>query len=218
MDETTIKDFFEAFSQVAFFKMPYREGMAEEMLVSKEDRDGWVEWKLTAGTLQRRDYREVEKKYDVHFPESFVDWHMAYYFFDCDTPFVRLPASNPKKPLEAITDNLDWAALLIKQKLYPFADEGNDTGPLVFDARQPAENNEFPIRVYDHEYMGILDGLSPVIFSSFTKLIECVTHYFRNCEKKPQSEVIKDFLTIDPDGAGSTGKEYWKRWAERLKK
>ncbi|MDU1889562.1 MAG: hypothetical protein E6767_02625 [Dysgonomonas sp.] len=217
MNETTIKEFFDAYSQVAILKTPFRQGMAEEMIISGEDQDGWVEWKMIRGTLQRRDYRAIEEKYNLNFPESFMEWHMAYHFFECETPFVRLPESNPKQPLEAIAGNLDWAALLIKQKLYPFADEGNDTGPLVFDAREAVEDNEFPIRVYDHEYIDFTKGLGPVIFSSFTKLIECMTHYFRNIGKKPKAEIIEDFFSIDPAGAGTTGVGYWKGWMGMLR-
>ena len=63
---------------------------------------------------------------------------------------------------------------LIPKGLIPFADDGNDTGPLVFDTRNQ-ENEDFPIRVYDHEFSGDLDGLSEVIFSSFSKMLECLT-------------------------------------------
>lgn len=58
--------------------------------------------------------------------------------------------------------------------MYPFAAEGNDAGPLIFDGRIKVVNNEFPIRVYEQEFGGNLDGLSEIIFSNFSKLLECL--------------------------------------------
>ena len=217
MNETLIKQFFEAYSKVALFNTPYTDDMPLEMLTSEQDKDGWVEWKLIDGTYTVNDYREIENKYDIRLPQSFIDWHKAFHFFDCSSPFLYLPNSLPNNQLRDITQNLDWAGELIKQNIYPFANEGNDTGPLVFDARESNIDNEFPIRVYDHEYFESLEGLSPIIFSSFIKLIECMCHYYKNILQKPKQEIISDFFTIDPIGAGDTGVGYWNNWIEMLR-
>lgn len=99
--------------------------------------------------------------------------------------------------------------LLAKAKLYPFGAEGNDSGPVVFDAREVKTDNEYPVRVYDYDYGGDLEGLSEIIFSSFTKLIECLTHYLKETKTRHDFEVIPEFFQIDPQGAGKTGVDYW---------
>jgi len=154
------------------------------------------------------------RKFKVVFPESFVEWHKMYFFYDGDCSVVRLPYSVSSKPLCEIIDTVDndLANELIKNELYPFADEGNDGGPLVFDGRITKENNEFPIRFYDHEYGGDLEGLSEVIFSSFSKLLECLTHYIKEIQTRKSFEVIPEFFQIDPEGAGKTGIDYWLGW------
>jgi hypothetical protein len=76
------------------------------------------------------------------------------------------------------------------------------------------EGNEFPVCYYDFEYNGNIEGLSMPIFSSFTKLLECITHYLEQLEAKKNNEVIPDFFEIDPKGAGLTGREYWLAWAD----
>jgi hypothetical protein len=73
-------------------------------------------------------------------------------------------------------------------------------------------NIEFPIRVYDQEYGGNLEGLSEIIFSSFPKLLECLTHYLIELKTRNNFEIIPDFFKIDPDGAGKTGVNYWLSW------
>ncbi|MDJ1485037.1 SMI1/KNR4 family protein [Cytophagaceae bacterium YF14B1] len=207
--------FHEAYAAVFPRHTVYSDKFPVEMKASEEDSEGWIEWKLLKGTLQASRYHQVEKQFGVLFPESFIDWHKSYYFLDGDCSIIRLPASNPSQPLEELKRSLDWyvAQQLIPQQLYPFAEEGNDTGPLVFDGREKMPGNEFPIRVYDHEFGGELQGLSPIIFSSFSKLLECLTHYLTQLKTRRNFEIIPDFFTIDPQGAGKTGVDYWLGWS-----
>lgn len=189
------------------------------MQASEVDEEGWVVWKPLPGTLSEDDYRKIEEEYNVRFPKSFVDWHKAYFFLDGDCSLLRLPVSSPTQPLEDLKQALSWHVpeRLIPQGLYPFAGEGNDTGPLVFDGRMPVADNEFPIRVYDHEHGGDLAGLSEIIFSSFAKLLECITHYLNELKSRKAFEIIPDFFEIDPGGAGSSGREYWLSWVAMRK-
>ncbi|OEJ99843.1 SMI1/KNR4 family protein [Roseivirga misakiensis] len=208
-----IEQFFNAYWQPGM-KMVFREEVPKEMIQSKIDEDGWYEWKILPGRLTIEDYQKIENHFNVVLPENFIEWHRRYFFEDGDCSIIRLPSSLPTRPLEYLRNILDWhiPQKLIPQGLVPFADEGNDTGPLVFDLRGQLEKKDFPIRVYDHEYQGDLDGLSEIIFSSFNKLLECLTHYL--IEKKTQKnfKILPDFFSIDPDGAGSTGRIYWENW------
>ncbi len=213
-----IDNFFKAYWSTGM-KSVYTEKVPKEMMQSAVDKDGWYEWKLIPGTLTINDYKEVESKFKATFPENFIQWHKRYFFADCDCSLIRLPYSLPTKPLEKLIENLDWyiPEQLIPLGIIPFADEGNDSGPLVFDTRNTNDKKDFPIRVYDHEYKGGLDGLSEIIVSSFEKMLECLTHFLTETMTKKRFEVIPDFYTIDPNGAGSTGKSYWENWIEMEK-
>lgn len=187
------------------------ETFPNEMRVGETNESGWAKWKLIPGTLTPTSYQQLEQKYNVKFPESFIDWHRSYFFLDGDCGLIRLPASNPLRPLAELENELDWfiPTQLVPYKLYPFGQEGNDAGPLVFDARMPCKDNEYPIRWYEHEFGGELEGLGEIIFSSFTKLLECMTHYLSELDTRRNFEIIPDFLTIDPEGAGRYGRDYW---------
>src|SRR4030095_11114329 len=213
-----IEAFFKAYWTVGM-KSVYTDKVPIEMMQSAVDEDGWYEWKLLPGSLTLDDYKKAEKQFGAIFPDIFIDWHRRYFFANCDCAIIRLPPSYPTRPLQNIIKYLDWdiPKLLIPLGLIPFAAEGNDTGPLVFDTRNQSTNNDFPIRVYDHDYGGALDGLSEVIFSSFSKLLECLTHFLLQEKSKNHFEIIPDFYKIDPLGAGLTGKLYWTSWAEMLK-
>lgn len=213
-----IEQFFKAYWTKGM-KYVYTEEVPKEMMASMVDKDGWYEWKLVPGTLTSKDYDQVAAKFKIIFPDKFIEWHKRYFFADGDCSLVRFPHSLPTRPLEEIIKNLDWEIpeQLMPLGFIPFADDGNDLGPLVFDSRKSSDRIDFPIRVYDHEYGGDLDGLSEIIFSSFEKMLECLTHFLSKTKTKERFEVIPDFYSIDPNGAGSTGKEYWANWVEMEK-
>jgi len=208
--ESFFKEYFKE-DQMAVYTHDY----PESMVASEVNSEGWFRWKPIRGTLNEEDYSKIQIKYDLHFPISFIQWHSAYFFPGCDLPFVRLPGSMPNAPLVELEEHLDYdlAKKLISESIFPFASEGNDTGPYVFDAREQVLNNEYPIRVYNFDYNGDLEGLSEIIFSSFPKMLECLTHYLREIRKRPDFEIFPEFFAIDPFGAGKNGIDYWLSWA-----
>lgn len=213
--KNVIENFF-----AAFFKKDlqgvFTPNTPKEMMASEVDEYGWFFWKPIKGALTYEDYEQVEKKFNVSFPKSFIEWHKSYFFLDGDFMFVSLPSSLPTEPLSKLTDELDYdlAKELIEMKLYPFGSDGIYI--FVFDAREDKVDNEFPIRVYDHDFY---DSDSPevalgeIVFSSFSKLLECLT-YFLNDEERPIEEVIPEFFKIDPEGAGKTGRSFWMALAQ----
>lgn len=214
-----IHNFFNAYLIAFPNKTVFTKDSPQEMMLSPKDKEGWFEWKPIKGTFLDSDYEKVEDEFKIRLPKSFVKWHKEYFFLEADTSILRLPTSNPNLPLKDIRQNLDWfiAEQLIPQKLYPFGDEGNDIGPLVFDGRITSQNNEYPIRFYDQEFGGKIEGLSEIIFSSFEKLLECLTHYMTELKTRKNFEIIPDFFKIDPSGAGLTGIDYWLSWTSMLK-
>ncbi|WKN45577.1 SMI1/KNR4 family protein [Tunicatimonas pelagia] len=218
MNKDVIENFFKAYWKPGMYTV-CTDKVPKEMMRSEINESGWFEWGLIKGNLTVKDYQKVEKDLNIQYPPSFIEWHRAYFFLDGDCSLVRLPESNPNELLHDLrsVDDLSASEQLIPMKIYPFADEGNDTGSLVFDAREPVESHEFPVRVYDHEYDGELEGLSNVIFSSFTKLLECITHFLELRAVKSDYKIIPDFFTIDPTGAGLAGRDYWNCWIEMLK-
>ncbi|MFF5380289.1 hypothetical protein [Pedobacter suwonensis] len=205
-----INDFFKQFFSQELNAV-FKEQTPKDMMASTVDDNGWHNWKPMNGTFNLEDYQNIEKKFKVKFPESFIEWHKLYFFLDCDCALVRLPHSFPSEPLKEIIDVLDndVAEELIAIKIYPFGAEGNDMGPLVFDGRKEMINNEFPIRFFDYDYYNDFEGLSEIIFSSFLKLLECITYFLKEIETRKIHEIIPDFFKIDPDGAGKTGIDYW---------
>lgn len=173
---------------------------------------------ILPGSLQQADYKALELEFSIQLPKSFVEWHKQYYFLDCDCAILGLPVSDPRFPLKDLRQLFDWyiAEQLIPHHIYPFGEAGNDLGPLVFDGRQEVAGNNFPIRAYDHEFGGDLAGLTGIIFSSFDKLLECTTYFMKERKFRRDFEIIPEFFSIDPAGAGLTGVKYWSEFASML--
>lgn len=205
----------------AFFNAYPRQGVltknTPKEIIESTSNNGWYNWKPIQGTLKPHDYEDFIKEYSISLPNSFIEWHSRFYFADCDCSIIRLPHSLPNNPFYEIKKNLEWSFSdeLIKQRLIPFADEGNDLGPLVFDYRKPL-TGDIPIRCYDHEYGGSLEGLSEIIFSSFDKLLECLTFFLSGLSQYQNFELIPKFFDIDPPGAGKSGKHYWTQWVDMM--
>jgi hypothetical protein len=214
-----IQKFFDAHMTAFSNTTVFTKDSPEEMMLTQKKQNGWFEWNLIKGTITEKSYGEIENEFEVKFPKSFIQWHKEYFFLNADTSILRLPISNPNLPLKEIRQNLDWfiAEQIIPEKLYPFGAEGNDAGSLVFDGRLEIKENDFPIRYYDHEFGGDLEGLSEIIFSSFEKLLECTTHFMLELKKRKNFEIIPDFFNIDPNGAGMTGVDYWNSWINMQK-
>ena len=208
----TIEYFFEQFFKHKLLIAHYTEGITPKSMVDSEvDIDGYYRWKPVKGKIKDVAYEKLEQSYGLSFPKSFIQWHKRYFFFGRDCRILNLPSSSPSAPLQEIIHflNNDVAKALIAEKLYPFGEDTYTGKLMVFDARIPFADLEYPIRVYDGNGTDLY-GLSEVVFSSFPKLLECLTYLFEEIHTRPIHEIITGFSCIDPKGAGSTGINYWQ--------
>lgn len=200
MTSTLIDQFFEAY-----------------MLYANETRGQDAQWRYLPSTRGEKNYSALEQELGIVLPDSYKQWHGQYDFPKIEFPMLNLFGSNRNLSLLASEYDWDLPPLLAGNQLYIFGDEANDVGPLVFDGRDATPGNEFPIRVYDHEFIdGEPEALSEIIFSSFTKMVECLLHYIKASPESGHGTSIRQFYDIDPEGAGSQGREYWDTWMAML--
>ncbi len=174
----------------------------------------WKYWKSETG---EKDYQKLEEGLQIVLPDSYKQWHARYNFSKIDLPMLRIAESDPNLASLAQEYNADLPPILAENQMYVFGDEGNDVGPLVFDGRMAVPGNEFPIRVYDHEYVdGYPEGMGKVIFSNFTKMVECLICFLEESPKNGLGNAIRSFYDIDPEGAGNEGRDYWETWIAML--
>jgi len=202
-----------------------------EMIVRPvEDSKGWVEWKLIPcdrGVMERV-LLDIEARAGVSLPGSFKEWYSTYYTLAMDCSVVRLPENASNRPgvglLEFLMGSGEFSSRPRELGLIPFGDEGMmDAGPICFDARGGGEADGWPIRYWDHEWVGKKKEIGPAIFSSFGKLVEgvtaCMEAFAAVKESRPgksstwldyRDECLEALMVADPAGAGAgEGRRYW---------
>ena len=223
--------FFEAYERwltpLATVRLP---ATPQEMIVRPVGHSpGWVEWKLMPCNVDLAGpFTALERQLGHSWPSSFKEWYGAFFTLDMDLSIVRLPenpSNAPLQPLEkrvAKPDPFDQAARSLG--LIPFGDEAMmDAGPICFDPRGGSDPNRWPVTYWDHEWAGTDQQIGQPIFSCFEKLIECCTHYMEAAAGAKASgddllrirgTLLRSMITLDPDGAGGPGREYWTCWFE----
>lgn len=173
-------------------------------------------------------WADIERRAGVTLPHTFKAWAAACCTDHIDLGILRLPANHPSDPLaevrRAVCGETSCHRRPRELGLVPFGgEEGNDAGPLCFDARAGADPEAWPVRFWEHDApRGDAREIGPLLFSSFAKLLECCTRYLiREVEAvqahgggpdapfPPLTPHIREFFDIDPAGAGGPGRAYW---------
>ena len=99
-----------------------------------------------------------------------------------------------------------------------------NAGPVCFDTRHRAADGDCPVVFWDHEWVATDKEVQPM-FSSCRKMFECLSlvaatdfsfiYHFDDDDSSllPQKrELLAQFLSLDPEGAGGPAREYWTCW------
>jgi hypothetical protein len=202
--------------------------IAEEMIdESFEKKDDWKGWKLIPSTVTQSDLQRIERTHNVELPKSYKDLLQYKHFYDLACFGFRFTPN----PIDLWTEEIQRALngympeRIIKRGYIPFGHESfMDAGPVCFDATNKEANDDYPIVFWDHEWINTEKEIS-LMFSSTSKMFECMifalkqdNNFFYSDEddstevKTLKKETMKQFLSIDPTGAGAIGKDYWTSW------
>ena len=151
-------------------------GNPSDMIVSEEPEYRRVEWKLK---YHRPDinpqFEELEKHIGHNLPYSFKLWQSRYFTLNGFAHLLYLPISPSNYPLYGLKSEIvSWSK--DTPGLIPFGGERNGDGPICFDVREAVENDDYPIVYWDHDTRDEW-RISPPIFSSFSKLLECCVYF-----------------------------------------
>lgn len=120
-------------------------------------------WQATKSTVSDADITALEIMVDCKLPLSFKTFLKYKHFYDLFLPgvmevgFYKHPIRNWEKEYHEMY-SYDWVREdLIGNRFIPFANH-MDWGFLCFDARNPVENNEYPILMIDHEILGDIES------------------------------------------------------------
>jgi hypothetical protein len=100
-----------------------------------------------------------------------------------------------------------------------------DAGPVCFDTRHQFADGDCPIVFWDHEWVDTEKEIQPM-FSNSAAMFRCLLFitqaplgFFHHDATRDdpallpkKRELLRQFLNLDPEGAGSAAKDYWTSW------
>lgn len=196
--------------------------MMERTLLNKS---GLYNWKAIPSRVKISDIKKLEKKIEHLFPPLYKDFLMHQHYIRLAEEGVRFPEHTPYnwyKTLLNLYFNSWIPERIIGVGLIPFGAESFwDAGPVCFDTRKQMGDGDCPVVFWDHECIGSEKEIH-TIFSSSQKMFQClqfaaskeINFFYINAAEpdnqlSEKEELLDQFLSIDPIGAGGPGKDYW---------
>ncbi len=137
----------------------------------------WDDWIELGSTVTHDDFSSVEEKFNIVLPEPLKAYFEYKVIFDGDFGIYRFPDMRPNKPLDNLISEIELMndlAFFKKNKLVPFAQDGNDGGPVCFKFNEESVEKGFPIYFTDHELLNHPDYEGELLFDSFVQFIEAI--------------------------------------------
>jgi hypothetical protein len=152
-----------------------RPSVPAAMVDGSPNSDGWVPWKAIESPVTDEDISLFEGNIGATLPPLF----RAYLMYKCllmtDFGIVRLPeipADYPLEPFGQLLGLLEDNSNLRHRRLVPFAQDGNDAGPLCFDVGRRLPDGDCPVLLMDHELYDQPDYSGLVLAGSFAELLD----------------------------------------------
>ena len=204
-------------------KLP--DAMRDESIPTSND---WIGWRPIPSTVTPQDLNGLEKETGLKYPPLYREFLQYKHFVGLTEFGVRFE----RHLIGAWQETLRKAyfrcwprELVVDRGLLPFGSESlMDAGAVCFDTRKPAQDGDWPVVIWDHEWVGTEKEVRPM-FSSCTRMFACLLFVANNDVNfvyhdeaddnslLPQKQdLLQRFLAIDPDGAGGSAYEYWTCW------
>lgn len=195
---------------------------------SDDDDDDWIGWQPIPSTVADADLDLLEREIGLLFPPLYREFLKYRHFAELTEAGVRFNPHLCHDWQETLRNAYfhSWPReRILDVGLIPFGDEAlMDAGPVCFDTRHRMADGDCPVVFWDHEWVGTENEVQP-LFSSCRKMFECLSLVAASdlsvgsrddaadSSLLPHKrELLEQFLSLDPDGAGGPAREYWTRW------
>jgi hypothetical protein len=194
---------------------------------STPPEDDWIGWKAIPSTVTDEALDRLKGVLGTPYPPIYRDFLKYKHFYDLAGPlrFIEHPVDAWEVKLRKAYNS--WAPeRIVKVGLIPFGDEAKmDAGPACFDTRRRDAAGDCPIVFWDHEWVGTDKEIRP-LFSSAIAMFRCLGFAARSdvnftyhdageddADELPEKQrLLRQFLDLDPDGAGGVALDYWTAW------
>lgn len=193
--------------------------------VSIPPSQDWVGWQPIPSRVTDLELDSLERETGLPFPPLYREFLKYQHFVALTEDGVRFEPHLCHNWQETLREAYfrSWPReCILDVGLLPFGDEAlMDAGPVCFDTRRRLADGDCPVVFWDHEWVGSKKEVQ-LMFSSCRKMFECLSlaaatdfsFIHPGVDGDPsllprKRELLAKFLSLDPDGAGAAGREYW---------
>ena len=204
-------------------KLP--EAMRDDSIPPSKD---WFGWKAIPSTVTSADLDALEEETGLAFPPLYRDFLRYRHFVELTATgvsFERHLGHDWRETLRKAYFRSWPRECILDVGLLPIGSESfMDAGPVCFDTRHRMADEDCPVVFWDHEWEGTAKEVRPM-FSSGCKMFECLAldaaadfSFVYHSDKDDASllpkkrELLAQFLSLDPGGAGGPARDYWTSW------
>jgi len=152
-------------------------GVPEELRGDWSSDDGWYSWKAVASPVTESELGNLGQRFGIVLPPLLSAYFLYKQILDGDFGIVRMPDMWPPNPLCQLEDQmkvyLEFESLQ-RNNLIPFAQEGNDGGPICFKADLPTSQGDYPLYFTDHERLSDSSYAGEERWGSFELLLDAI--------------------------------------------
>lgn len=188
----------------------------------------WIGWKAVPSSVTDADLDALEVETGLPYPPLYRDFLKYRHFVDLTEIgfyFERHLEDEWRKMLRSSYFDAYYPERILGRGLLPFGSETLiDAGHVCFDTRHRRDDGDCPVVYWDHEWVGDEKEIG-AMFSSCAGMFRCLTfatdidfiflHHFDDDppELLPRKQsVLRQFLDLDPEGAGGPARDYWTAW------
>ena len=188
----------------------------------------WIGWRPIPSTVTDQHLDALVKETGLRYPplyREFLQYKHFVHLTETGVRFERHLIGAWRETLrEAYFHSWPRERILDRGLLSFGSDSLMDAGAVCFDTRTPAPGDDWPVVIWDHEWVDTEREVRPM-FSNCSRMFECLlfvadndvdfVHHDEGDDDSllPQKQqLLQQFLAIDPEGAGGAAKEYWTCW------
>jgi len=150
-------------------------GVPAELRGEWSSGDGWFSWIAVPSPITEKDLDAIEHNIGTTLPPLFRAYFLYKQILDGDCGIVRLPDMMPPAPIGNLKSQMAvFSDCRSRQHhaLLPFANDGNDGGPICFKTDEPTTSGDYPIYFTDHERLADPTYSGERRWDSFEQLID----------------------------------------------
>ncbi|WP_064792363.1 SMI1/KNR4 family protein [Shewanella woodyi] len=152
-------------------------GLPEKFRENPDNGEEWDDWIEVASCVTNQDLDAIEERFETTLPHLLKLYLKYKIIFDGDFGIYRFPDMTPANPLKNLISQIDvinQSSFFKAHKLLPFAQDGNDGGPICFKYDEDGIEKGFPIYFVDYDLIHNRDYEGEIIYESFIQLIDAI--------------------------------------------